>query len=459
MRRSWFGALALVAVAVGSLLAVNAVLREREYQQLILRGDTALTSDQAFVAIEAYSGAIALKGNSMIAYLKRGEAYRRRAEMGAAIRDLRTATRLDPAAIRPAELLGDLSYGLERFSRAAESYQACVRLDDRSPRILYKLALALYRSGDAAKAIDPLRKAATIDDRFAEAHYLLGLCLRSQGQPGEALRSQEQAIKSSPGLVAPREELAQLYTGAGRSREAIEQLEAIAALEADRPERQASVGLAYARLGKTEEAIGVLRQAAERFPGNATIYATLGRVWLNAAEPRRDRVSLRKAIEAVEPLARGPSVSGEALAVYGRALLVSGETNAGITALQQAADILPVKPETLMWLANGAEQMGRLPMARSALERWAVLASESDAARPAVYERIGVLSQRLGDALGAVQAWRHLTDSSASVDVLARLATAEVGVGQVAAARQTVARGLKRNPHHPVLLALQQRLQ
>ena len=95
------------------------------------------------MAIEAYSGAIALKGNSMIGYLKRGEAYRRRAEMGAAIRDLRTATRLDPAAIRPAELLGDLNYGLERFSRAAESYQACVRLDDRSPRILYKLGQAL----------------------------------------------------------------------------------------------------------------------------------------------------------------------------------------------------------------------------------------------------------------------------------------------------------------------------
>ena len=63
--------------------------------------------------------------------------------MGAAIRDLGAATRLDPAAIRRAELLGDLNYGLERFRRAAESYQACVRPDDRSARFLYKTGQAL----------------------------------------------------------------------------------------------------------------------------------------------------------------------------------------------------------------------------------------------------------------------------------------------------------------------------
>ena len=62
----------------------------------------------------------------MIAYLKRGEAYRRRGELKDAVRDLRTATRLDPQAVRPAEVLGDANYGLGNFPRATEAYRAAV---------------------------------------------------------------------------------------------------------------------------------------------------------------------------------------------------------------------------------------------------------------------------------------------------------------------------------------------
>ena len=40
-------------------------------------------------------------------------------------------------------------------------------LDDRAPRVLYKLALAYYRNGQAAMAIEPLRRAVAMDDAFA----------------------------------------------------------------------------------------------------------------------------------------------------------------------------------------------------------------------------------------------------------------------------------------------------
>ena len=82
MTRTVVGALLVAAVAAGLLLAGMEVVRERRYQQFLENGDRALASDQAFAAIEAYSGAIALKDDSMIAFLKRGEAYRRRGELG-----------------------------------------------------------------------------------------------------------------------------------------------------------------------------------------------------------------------------------------------------------------------------------------------------------------------------------------------------------------------------------------
>ena len=138
-------------------------------------------------------------------------------------------------------------------------------------------------------------------------------------------RRSRRRSRCRPALSAAREELAALYAEAGRAPEGIVQLEAIAALEPDRPERQAAVGLAQARAGRTDLAVGVLGRAAERYPDNAVIYVALGRVWFESAERARDRVGLRKAIEALEPFTRGQSPSGEALALYGRALVLSGE--------------------------------------------------------------------------------------------------------------------------------------
>jgi len=460
MGRSWIGVLVIVALLAGLSIAVwAAVVREREYQALLGRGDAALTADQTDAAIEAYSGALALKADSMIAYLKRGETYRKRGDLGNALKDLRIASRLDPAAERPAELLGDVNYSLERYAKAVESYRQFVDLDERNPKVFYKLGLAQFRTGDITGAIPSLRKAVALDERLAEAHYLLGLCLRSQNQPTEAVRALEQASRLSPGLVAPREALADIYETVGRPRDAIVQLEAIATLEPDRPERQAAVARAYARAGRTDAAIGVLGRATERYPDNAVIYLTLGAVWLDAAEPRRDRVALRKAIEALEPLTRGPRISGDALALYGRALMLSGDVQGAAAALQQSADMLPTKPDTLLMLADASERLGRLPVVRSALEHWAALTPETGQTRAAVLERLGDTCQRLGDQREAIRAWHRAATIAPAPALLVRLATAEFQLGDVQAARATLARGLELNPRHPALVSLQRQIQ
>ena len=54
----------------------------------------------------------------MLAFLRRGEAYRRRGDLTSALRDLRNASRLDPAATHPLEQLGDVNDALRRYKRA-----------------------------------------------------------------------------------------------------------------------------------------------------------------------------------------------------------------------------------------------------------------------------------------------------------------------------------------------------
>ena len=390
MRRLLVVSVGLAALMVGIVLAWYSVRQEREFQRLIAEGDVALGEDLTYGAIEAFSGALALKRDSMLPYLKRGDTYRRRGEFTAALRDLQNAAALDPAAPRPVELLGDVNAAMGRYERASEHYEAFIVLDDRSPRVLYKLALAYYRDGQVEKAIDPLRDAVDLDERFTEAHYLLGMCLRERRQDEEALRALARAVEINPAFIAAREEMVDLFEGAGRRQEALEQLEALAALEPTRAERMVSVGLAYARWGRTDAAVLTLGRAAERFPDEPAIYTALGRVWLEAAEFRNDPVALNKAIEALQPMAASATASGETLTLYGRAMLMSGDPPVAERTLLQAAGRTPVDPAAFRYLADAAERLGHIAIARDALLRYVALAGDG-AIDSAVAQRLARL--------------------------------------------------------------------
>ena len=422
MKRLVVVSVGVAALVVGILVAWYSVRQDREFQRLIGAGDAAIVQDQTFVAIEAFSGALALKPDSMLAYLKRGDTYRRRGELTAALRDLRQAATLDPGAPRPLEVLGDVNVAMGRYERAIEEYRHFMALDDRAPRVLYKLALTYYRNGQAALAIEPLRQAVAFDDKFVEAHYLLGMCLLERKRDADALRSLTRAIEINPAFAAAREEMADIYAQRGRNRDAIEQLEALAALEPARAERLVSVGLAYARLGRTDAAILTLGRAAERFPEEPMVYVALGRVWLETAETKNDRVALSKAIGALQPTAGRATASSEALALYGRALFLSGETGGAERTLQEATRRMPVEPLAFRYLAAAADRLGHVAPARDALRRYVALVDPPDA------------------------------------PTLALLADAQRRLGETVAARATVAKALALEPQNENLLRLQRRL-
>src|SRR5438093_11091414 len=129
----------LAIAGVAGAVAYQAAARDRDYRALLARGDSALRDEQTFGAIEAYSGAIGLRPDSMLAHLRRGETYRRRGELDAAAKDLQIAAALDPAATRPLDELGDVRYDQQRFHDAAEIYGQCLRPDDHAARVSYKL--------------------------------------------------------------------------------------------------------------------------------------------------------------------------------------------------------------------------------------------------------------------------------------------------------------------------------
>ena len=391
MKRAFFVMVVLGGLAVGGAFAYQAAARQHDYAAFLMRGDAALRDDQTFGAIEAYSGAIALRPDSMLAYLRRGQTYQRRGDRGdleAAARDFRTAAALDPTATRPLEALGNALYQLQRYDRAEEAYERSLRLDDRSPRAAYRLALARYRQHDIDGALAALTDALRLDDRIADAHYLRGLCLRDTHRLPEAVQAIQRAIAIEPAMLAARDELADLYGAIGRSGDQLEQLQVLAALERDRVARQVAVGMAHARAGQWDLAVVTLGGALERSPGEPEIYRALGQVWLE--RPRDDGAFLSKAREALERAVVSPAATSDTLVLYARALLQSGDVNGAERALRTAAARYPIDPHALLLYASTAERQNHLDAAHQALVQYDALApAGADAsARAAIAQRL-----------------------------------------------------------------------
>jgi tetratricopeptide (TPR) repeat protein len=457
------GIVVLAGLAAAGILAAQAVERDSEYLRLIDLGDDALSRGQTFVAVEAYSDAIVLKSGSMLAYLKRGEAHQRRGDtpetLAAALRDLRTAAELDPDEPRTLEKLGDVNMQLRRFANAAENYTAYIRLDDHAAPIFYKLALASRGYGDLPRTISALQEAITLNPNFHEAHYVLGLCRKDRNELAEARAAFERAIEVAPAFIPAREELADLHRLQQRTRAEIEQLDALHALDPNKPERLIAVGRAHLRAGNRDLAVMTLGRAADNFKEYPGVYAALGEVWLEAAEDRGDSSDLRKALEALAPVAAQSTVSSETLGMYGRALVLAGRHAEAEAIFRQASQRFPIDPEVLPDLASVAQRLGHLDEARHALVTYSALVDDDreEAVRAA---RIADLSMQLNDA-GSAVAWYQKSDALRPSDAsqLARMADAQSRAGQLEPALATIKRAIEKDPNHPLVRSVALRLQ
>lgn len=438
MRRLLLAALMLILAVLGAV-TYEAVARDRDYQTRLARGDRALTDDQPFAAIDAYSGAVALRPDSVLARLRRGEAYQRRGDLEAAVHDFRAAADLDATAVRPREELGNALYQLQRYKEAAEAFEATLAVDDRLSRVNFKLALARYRSGDSNAAMTILTRPGPANDVTAESSYLLGLCLRDAHRMSEAQREFEHAVALSPGLSGARDELADTYQAQGKRADELDQLQVLAGLDSAHIGRQVAFALAQARGGRLESAVATLGAAIDRAPDDPQVYEALGRVWLQNAEAHDDRLALKKALEALDRIGTDPRSSSNGLTLYGRALLRDGQTARAEQVLQQATTRFPLDSSSFGYYANAAERLNHLDAARQALVDYDALVGDDAQMLPRAM-RIAALSIRLDDPASAVR-WLRKAAAANPSDTMAltALAVAQRKAGDNDGAAATIA--------------------
>jgi len=306
-----FLTLAVLVVAVATVY-VQRFQQDRRYRQLLAEGESALGRGQTYVAIESFSGALALKPQSMAAYYRRGQAYAAQKQDDKALRDLREAARISPTAAAPLVAIGALHDQRGQPAQAADWYgQAAERLKDADPGVLYAWALSLYRAGLPAEAKGPLRRALARNDASPEGYYLLGLVLRDAQSPDEAIAALEQAIRLSPTLVPAREELADLYHERGRFSDEMTQLGALSTMDSS-VSRRVSIGLAEADRAEFDEAVTTLGSAERSAPNDSQVFLATARVLLMRAERAPDPRAVARAQSGLERAraATGPGSQG-----------------------------------------------------------------------------------------------------------------------------------------------------
>lgn len=454
----WMLALiALLAVAAGGVVIVQRVDRDRQYRRLLAEGEQALQTGNTYTAIEDFSGALALRPDSMVAYYRRGEAYHADHHDDWAIRDLREASRLAPDSAQPLVALGHVYDSRNDPLEAARWYgEAADRLRDADPALLYALALARYRAGSPRAAIEPLKRAIDRNDSVGQTYYLLGLVYRDTSQIQNAIEALQQAIKVAPSLTPAREELADLYRSESRPLDEMAVLQVLAALDRN-DDRQVAIAMAAERRGQYDTALAALGDVSAAGHDTPQVALARARILLNRTERTFDPQWARQAQVLLEQALTGGGRHSETLALLGRAQFLSGDPAASERSLTEATAVSPVAPEAFEYLADTAERLTHIAAARDALVSLDAL--EGDTASSAVHSartrRIGVLALKAGNPQ---QAADYLEQAIASGDsdlsTLGVLADAYWQSGKTGEAKTTLARGLGRDPHNADLQRL-----
>lgn len=444
MRRLWV-LLSVTGLLAGALAYLQHLDRDRQFRQLLDQGERAVLADQGYAAIEAFSGAVALRPSSMAALYRRGDAYRLQKRYDEALRDLRAANRLAPDAPQPLIAIGALFDERGDRAQAAEWYsRAASVLRDESPAVLYALALARFRAGFPADAIDPLRRAIAREPSQAAAHYLLALVLRDVQNPDGAIAALEEAVRLSPTLMPAREELADLYRERGRPVDELLQLQALSTADPD-PARRVAIALAETRRGQFDAALGTLNDAASRTPSDASVQLAIARVYLARAERGGDRSGIARALVVLERALGGNAPRSEGLALYGRALFLTGDFIDAERILQEAVATSPIDLEAFSFLADAAIRLSHPLIARNALIELDAL--EGDTASVSIREararRIAALSLDAGDPRTALHHLSQIVaNGHADAATMGMVARARWQTGDADGARDALGRAI-----------------
>ena len=262
-----------------------------------------------------------------------------------------------------------------------ETLRRLQRKDPQNVEILTGLANGLARIGRTAEALAAVREAVRLDPRDAVARAAHGALLMQLGRPEEAIAPLEIAaalIEGNMGWIERdtrriiQGNLGWAYAAIGRTDDAIRVLRTAAA--DDNVSAMNNLGSVLGRVGEWEEAQQVLERARQFDPDDPNVQSNLGWVYANVG---RLEDAARLLERAIRQQPNEPSAHGN----LGWVRLRAGDVTGARHALEMALTLQPDNGWLVNMLGVAYARLGEWPRAVAAFERALRLDPDSQLAR------------------------------------------------------------------------------
>jgi tetratricopeptide (TPR) repeat protein len=219
-------------------------------------------------AIDALRKAIALAPDDDDNYLDFAALCMDHQDFDAGLRVLDTGLRVHPNSDRLLFERGILHAMRDNFQLAELDFRKAALLAPEKSSSYKGLGVLYLETGNAAQAIETLRKRLRVTPNDPDLLYLLGeALLKSGARPGdEAYRQAQTALESSvklnPRLCLPHVSLGRIYLEEDRATEAVAQLEQAREIDPNERSTYWQLAVAYRKLGQTgkqREALSTLK--------------------------------------------------------------------------------------------------------------------------------------------------------------------------------------------------------
>lgn len=338
----------------------------------------------------AFFSASPQQAGEITAKFNRAVELQRANEFEQAAEEYRQLLKLAPKYAEAQANYGAVLSRLGRYDEAVKADELALSLDPGLTPVMLNLAIAHYRAGEFARAVPVLKRFLVIAPDDRQAHQLLGISLVETGNDLEALEHLEPALSdASTDVLAcyyvglayqrlKRSELtdvirrlaqmkeglplanmleAQAYLERSEFNLAAEKLEGAARIKSDLPRLQGLLGLAYLKLGRTEDAVLSFERELNRTPEEFFVLYYLGYA--------QDQLgNLDRARQRVESALRVNSESAEANKLYGKILFKQGQVQSALEAVEKAAKQDPLDTENRYLRARIFQRLGRAQEAK-----------------------------------------------------------------------------------------------
>ena len=245
--------------------------------------------------LEHYENAVENSPDNVTHQYNLGVAQQRAGDHVSAAESYARAAELDPANPAPHRARANAMVWLDRHDEALASITSALHADSFDPQSHALLGQILTKLGEHADAVEAFKEATRLSPSNAQYYSMLAESFQNAGEPDLGIEAMDAALELQPS-PRMRRAYAHVIDGAGHFVRALEVIDALLASHPGDAMTYASRGYVLNHMGRHEDAVDALTQAAELDPDSGAIRANRAEALLLVGRLSESAIDFRETL-------------------------------------------------------------------------------------------------------------------------------------------------------------------